>query len=333
MELPEGARLQGRSMIGKVLLSRGVRRLMAVVCLHALYLPLATAGTLEDWIRGFAESEIVFARSSSKVPFQPLAYLDMSFYNDSEIRRPDAKSLSFDQTTVSQGAVAPFLLGPRDVVFVGEWLGWSHFDARNDAFQSFEVLSVGVPVGWLRQVDDRWQAAAFVMPLGHRANLGDAPWSWETLGGAFARLAQTDQLWWVFGAYFDVGHGEDTYLPYLGAAWELSDQWTLSAILPWPAILYAPDRDTLFRFGAAPSGASWSLRPGNERVSFTLDSWDLGLSAERRIHGNLWLMAEAGVGGLRGLRVTEGEWHEPEIDLGASPYVSIGINFRPTLPR
>ena len=149
------------------------------------------------------------------------------------------------------------------------------------------------------------------------------------MGGAFGRFTQREDLWWAFGFFFDVGPGEDAYLPYVGASWEVTEQWTLSAIMPWPALLYAPTRDTLFRFGASPSGASWSLRQSSGKVSFDLDSWDLGLTAERRVRGNLWVSLGAGVGGLRAFRVTEGDWREPEIDLGSSPYLRIGINYRP----
>lgn len=303
----------------------------AVLAACVSWMPTASAGALEDWIRSFAESEIVFQRSSSNVPFQPLAFVDARYYGDAEVRRTGEKPVSYDQTTISQAAGLPFLLSPRDVGIVGEWISWSQFDVRNSDFKSFDVLSVGLPVGWLRQAQDRWQVAAFVMPLGHKANLGDAPWAWETLGGVFGRYLQNDRLWWAVGFYFDAGPGDDVYLPYLGAAWEIDDRWTLSAVLPWPAVLYAPNKNTLFRLGAAPSGASWSLRPNGERVTFTLDSWDLGLSAEFRVQGNFWLMVSAGVGGLRALRVVDGRWEEPDVDLGSSPFVGVSLNYRPAL--
>jgi hypothetical protein len=106
----------------------------------------ASAGIVDDWIRGFADSEIEFQRGNSNVPFIPIAFADVSFYNDMEV----------------------------------------------------------------------------------------------------------------------------------------TEQWTLSAIMPWPAVLYSPTRDTLFRFGASPSGASWSLREPSGKVSFDLDSWDLvGLPGDR----------------------------------------------------
>lgn len=61
------------------------------------------------------------------------------------------------------------------------------------------------------------------------------------------------------------------------------------------------------------------------------DRWDLGAAAEYRIIGNFWLMVAASVGGLRGLRMTDGEWHQPQFDIGESPYISLGINYRPAL--
>lgn len=293
----------------------------------------ADAGTVQDWIAGFANSDIRFQRSTSKVPFVPLGYAEVSYYGDTDVQTPDrsGQSISFDQTLVSQGAVLPFLVSRRDAVMVGEWLGWSKFDTRSTSVDSFNVFSAGLPVGWLRQANPDWQLAAFVMPLAHRASLPDSEWSWETMAGAFGRYVSSERLWWAFGAFADVGPGEDLYLPYLGAAWSVTDEWTLSAVLPWPAVLYAPTRDTLFRFGAAPSGASWVLHENHEEVSLDIDTWDLGLGIERRLTGNIWAGLEAGIGGLRGLRVTSTDIEGPDFDIGASPYLSISIQFRPEL--
>ena len=216
-------------------------------------------------------------------------------------------------------------------LMVGEWVSWNRFDTKSGGFQSFDVWSIGLPVGWLRQVDDSRQAAAFVMPLAQKASLPGSDWRIDVLGGAFGRHVERDDFWWVYGVYFDVGSGDDTYLPYLGASWELDEQWTVSAAMPWPAVMYAPSRDTVFRFGAAPSGAAWTLASNQADVDFQLGSWDFGVSAQKRLTGNVWGKIEAGVGGLRSLRVSGGEWKGPEFDLDASPYFSVGINFRPEI--
>ena len=299
------------------------------IALHAS--ALRADGFIDNWIQSFADSEIVFARSESNAPFPPIAFASVSYYNDAEVRLADGTTLSYDQKSVSQAAAAPLLVTPRDALFIGEWLSWTEFDARGTRFDSFDVLTVGIPMGWIRQVNDSWQAGGFVMPLGHKADLPGAGWGWKTMGGVFGRYVMRDDLWWGMGFYFDIGPGDDTYLPYLGASWDIDHRWTLSAVMPWPAVLYAPDTDTLFRVGASPSGSSWSLRPGADRVAFTLDSWDFGFAAERRIHGNIWLGAEAGIGGLRGLRITDGNLDLPELDIGRSPYINVNINFRPSL--
>jgi hypothetical protein len=291
----------------------------------------AGAGTVENWIRSFSESEIEFQRSTGNAPFVPLAFVDISLYGEMELKRPDDTSLRFRQTTISQAAGLPLLVTERDMVVLGEYIAWSSFESRTSDFEDFEVLSVGLPVGWLRQVNPAWQAAAFVMPLGHKATLDNSRWSWEVMGGVFGRYVENDQRWWAIGFFADVGIGDDLYLPYAGVSWELSDELTISAVMPWPSILYAPDRDRLYRLGASPSGASWGLFPGQGEITFELGSWDFGIAAEQRLQGNLWGSIEAGIGGLRSLRVSGGSWQRPEFDIGASPYISIGINFRPSL--
>lgn len=293
--------------------------------------PHAQAQWLDRLMQDFAASDILFSRSDSNVPFIPAAFVDATAYRGIELEIDDVVVGSFDQSTVSQGAGLPILLGPRDALVIGEWLSWNRFETNSSAFPSFDVLSVGLPVGWLRQVDPTRQAAAFVMPLAHKASLPGADWRWEFMGGAFGRHVESDDFWWAYGFFADVGPGEDIFVPYLGATCELTEQWTISAVMPWPAVLYAPTRDTLLRLGASPSGASWSLAANREDAYFELGNWDLGLAAEHRVQGNVWLMIEAGIGGMRTLRVSGGDWQGPELEFGASPYLSIGLNFRPAM--
>ena len=175
------------------------------------------------------------------------------------------------------------------------------------------------------------QAAAFVMPLAQKASLPGSDWRIDVLGGAFGDMSKGTTSGGSTVSISMSVPGDDTYLPYLGASWELDEQWTVSAAMPWPAVMYAPSRDTVFRFGAAPSGASWTLASNQADVDFQLGSWDFGVSAQKRLTGNVWGKIEAGVGGLRSLRVSGGDWQGPEFDLDASPYFSVGINFRPEI--
>ncbi|MEL0166748.1 MAG: hypothetical protein VW877_01320 [Pseudomonadaceae bacterium] len=43
------------------------------------------------------------------------------------------------------------------------------------------------------------------------------------------------------------------------------------------------------------------------------------------------MQGEVGFTGLTGLSLRGSEWEEPEFDVSRSPYISIGINFRPSL--
>ena len=225
----------------------------------------------------------------------------------------------------------PFLLGERDALVIGEYLSWSDFSVKAASDDSFAVTTVGLPVAWLRQVDPAWQVAAFVMPLGHHDDIDGSNWAWQYLGGTFARYVQHERLWWAFGFYFDVAPGDNFYIPYVGASWVINERWTVSAVMPWPALLYAPDKDWLFRLGASPSGSSWSFNPEGGDAAVNLDAWDFGLSAERRLSGGIWLSMEVGVGGFRGLRLSGTDVDAPDLDVSTSPYFGIDLKFRPSL--
>ncbi len=283
-------------------------------------------------IQAFADSEFVFQRSSSLIPFPPLAFVGTKHYSDAEVTSSSrGVELNYGLTSVSQAAAIPLLLTERDAIVIGEYLNWSSFRIRDDAAEDFNVATIGLPIGWIRQIDPQWQVAAFVMPMGHKSTAEDADWTWQTMGGAFWRYVQNDRLWWAFGAYFDAAPGDDFYIPYLGASWTINDHWTLSAIMPWPAVLYAPNDDWLFRLGLAPSGASWSAYPPGEdhAVVMNLDAWDFGLSVERRLFGGYHAGLEVGVGGFRGLRFDDAGLEGIDIDAGTSAYFALEFNFRP----
>jgi hypothetical protein len=112
----------------------------------------------------------------------------------------------------------------------------------------------------------------------------------------------------------------------------INERWTLSAVMPWPALIYAPNRDWMLRLGASPSGSSWSFKPGEGDATVNLDAWDFGLGAEHRLGGDIWLALEAGVGGFRGLRLSGSSLESPDLDVSTSPFIGLSLNFRPSLP-
>lgn len=302
-----------------------------------LALSFAAAGTqaeglVESLVRRFTESEFEFLRAKSNAPFLPLAWVTATAYDESEFRLPDGEgpAITFEQTSISQGAFAPIPLGDRDALVIGDWIAATHFEMRNAAREELDVLSVGVPVGWIRQQSPDWQIAAFVSPLGHHTNEDD--WYWETLGGVFARRTASDRVAWIFGAYFDVAPLEDFYTPYVGATFVLNERWSINAVMPWPGVTYAPTTDTYFRFGVVPSGASWSIEADGRRPRVNLTAWDFGLSVQQRIYKSIWIGAEVGVSGIRGLSLVGSDFEEVEVDLDQTGYALLTINFRPGVP-
>ena len=66
-------------------------------------------------------------------------------------------------------------------------------------------------------------------------------------------------------------------------------------------------------------------------MGINYDAWDFDLGVERRLHGNLWLGFRAGVGGLRGVRFSGRSFDAPEVDVGASGFFALELNFRPAV--
>ncbi|EED33980.1 hypothetical protein NOR53_1437 [gamma proteobacterium NOR5-3] len=289
---------------------------------------------VQDKVTAFENSDFIFQRGVSNAPFIPIAYLGVRSYGEAQIDNTlTGRTLEYEQQAASAATGVPFLLGKRDAVVVGGYLSSSRFETRDEAIGDFRVDTVGLPVGWARQVNPQWQAAAFVMPLGHRSTQQDSDWTVQTMGGVFARYTANDKLWWAFGLFGDDSPNDSYVIPYLGASWVINPRWTISALMPWPAVLYAPTQDWLFRLGASPSTASWSLQPEDNSVAVSLDAWDFGLSIERRVYKNLWLEARSGVGGLRGLRLdsNSGTLEAPDISVGASGFFALSLTVRPGL--
>ena len=306
----------------------------------------------QNSIADFKNSNIEFQRGQSQVPFFAIAALGGKYYADFELEgassndiaeRGGSALITYDIDSFFQYAGLPILLDDNNVLIIGEYVARTDFNTDTQGYDSFYVQSLGLPVGWLQQASDNWQLGGFVMPLGHYSSQENSDWSWQVMGGAFSRYVQTDNLWWAFGLYVDITPDDNTYLPYIGASWAMNNHWTLSAIMPWPAILYAPNDDWLFRLGAAPSGASWRIHAtadtgpiaaGNAdelNVGINFDAWDFGASIERRMFDNIWLGFNAGIGGLRGLRFSGGDWKGTEFDVSSSPYIGLNLNYRPSV--
>jgi hypothetical protein len=304
------------------------------LCLGLCISASAQQGFVQKTVEDFADSEFVFPRSGSNAPFLPIAYASVRSYGEAKIEDTlTGETLEYSQQGASAAAGVPFLMNDSNALVLGGYLSSNHFDTNSAEIEDLRVDTVGLPLGWFKQVNPQWQIAGFVMPLGHRSTQRDSDWALQTMGGLFARYTQNERIWWAFGVFADDNTNESYVIPYAGASWVINPRWTLSAVMPWPSIIYAPNRDWMFSLGAAPSGAVWSRQRDNNEVAISLDAWDLGLTARRRLHRTLWLSARAGVGGLRGLRLNTGNGNveEPEFGVGASGFFSLGIDIRPAM--
>jgi hypothetical protein len=65
-------------------------------------------------------------------------------------------------------------------------------------------------------------------------------------------------------------------------------------------------------------------------VGLNLSGFDFGVGGARRLKGALWIEAKAGLGGLRGLSINDGDISGPAIDVSSSPFISISLTLRPS---
>jgi hypothetical protein len=286
-------------------------------------------GLIDSVVQRFAQSDFQFLRARSNAPFLPLAWVTLTGYEEGAFTTPSGSqsAVTFQQQSISEAAFAPIPLGQRDSLVVGEWLSLTHFDLNHANADELDVFSASIPVGWIRQSTPDWQVAAFVAPLGHKTHQDD--WYWETLGGVFGRYTSSDRVAWIFGAYADVSPLEDFYTPYIGATFILNERWSINAVMPWPAVTYAPSVDTVFRLGVVPSGSSWSIEPGERRPRMSLTAWDFGFSIQQRLYKYVWVGVEVGVSGLRGLSIVGGDWQGAETKLDNTGFALLTINLRP----
>jgi hypothetical protein len=308
---------------------RAAFRLFTGLGLWLLATTACADGVVDALARRFAESEFELLRARSNAPFLPLAWVTLTGYDEGTFQRPDGSvtAATFRQSTLSQAAFIPIPLSSRDALVTGEWLSLTHFDIDNSVRDELDVLSAAVPIGWIRQASQDWQIAAFVAPLGHKTH--EDSWYWETLCGFFARHLSGDRVAWIFGVYADIAPLEDFFTPYIGATFVLNERWSINAVMPWPAVTYAPSRDTFFRLGVVPSGSSWSIEPGEERPRVNLSAWDFGIAIQRRLYKNVWWGLEAGVSGLRGMTLIGGDWQSPDTRLDNAGFALLTINLRP----
>ena len=275
----------------------------------------------------------MFVRGLSNAAFLPVALLGSDYYDDAMVSEegatPDVAGKHYQVNTASQYAGVPFLLNKRSMVVLGEYLAYSDFTVENG--EDFSTTSAGIAAGYLYQLTNDWQLMGGILPVHHRSSLGERRKDyWQVMGGALARYTRNDRLWWLLGVVFDDSDFGTTWLPYIGASLIINQAWSVSAILPWPQVIYAPSKDWFVSAGASYSGSSWAVNSNTGAVGLNLSGFDFGVGGARRLSGALWMEAKAGMGGLRGLSINDGDIAGPAIDVSSSPFISISLTLRPS---
>ena len=290
-------------------------------------------GFIERAARAFTESDLVFARSFSNAPFLPVAFLGGTHYGDATVSgegaTPEIAGAKYRVNSTSQYAGVPFLLSKRSMAVLGEYVSYADFSVDNG--EEFSVTSASIAAGYLYQVNPDWQVIAALVPFYNHSSLGERGQDyWQVMGGAVARYTRNDRLWWLFGVVFDDSDFGTSVLPYVGASLTLTERWSVSAILPWPQLMYAPSKDWFLSLGASYSGNSWAVNNTTGAVGLNLSGFDFGFGGAMRLKGPLWLEGSVGVGGLRALTITDGDVSGPSIDVSSSPFFKLSLTFRPS---
>ena len=288
---------------------------------------------IERSARAFNESELVFVRGLSNAPFLPVAFLGNTNYGDAmvseESATPETAGTRYSVNSTSQYGGVPFLLNKRSMAVLGEYVSYSNFSVDNG--EDFSVASATLGAGYLYQVNDDWQMIGALVPFYNHSSIGERGKDyWQVMGGAVARYTRNDRLWWLFGLGFNDSDFGTTWVPYVGASLILNERWSVSALLPWPQVLYAPSKDWFVSLGAAYSGNSWAVNSTTGAVGLNLSGFDFGFGGSMRLKGPLWLEGTVGVGGLRGLTINDGNVSGPSIDVSSSPFINISLTFRPS---
>jgi hypothetical protein len=288
---------------------------------------------IERSARAFTESELVFVRGFSNAPFLPVTMLGNTHYGDAMVSEegatPETAGTRYSVNSTSQYGGVPFLLNKRSMVVLGEYVSYSNFSVDNG--EDFSVASASLAAGYLYQISDDWQMIGALVPFYNHSSIGERGKDyWQVMGGAVARYTRNDRLWWLFGVGFNDSDFGTTWVPYVGASLILNERWSVSALLPWPQVIYAPSKDWFVSLGAAYSGNSWAVNSTTGAVGLNLSGFDFGFGGAMRLKGPLWLEGTVGVGGLRALTINDGEVSGPSIDVSSSPFVNISLTFRPS---
>lgn len=298
----------------------------ACLLVVAMLLPSQASAVGEEIIDAIMRSDFVFDRDVSNVPFPPLMEIRYNDFAEAQFEGDcgSGQRCSFEARQLSGALGVPLWVGRKHMFIAGGALAANWLEGEADR----SVHDGGLLGAWFAQPNPQWQVGAFAFPQWHSVVGGGSARS-QLIAGAVGRRRHSATFHTYYGLVWLGGEPDQYLLPYLGLDWFPSKSWLVSLVMPWPSVAWAPDRNQVVRFGAAPAGASWQFDDDGRERSADLSRWNLGLSYERRLAGRIWGGLGGGISGLGSLRISDSGDLDLSEGIGREPYFEFFLRYHP----
>lgn len=204
-------------------------------------------------------------------------------------------------------------------------------DLRGPSVLPTRLQSVGLPLGLMQRVDDKWRWSAMVQPRYAGApNLGDGGFDVPVL--AFANYLASPDLTWTFGLRYSARSSIEV-LPIIGLTWKFAPEWEAKVAFPESGVYFRPSSALTVGGIVELHGGDFRIdrdpRPVGSRPGGSLDrSWleyreiRGGLSAQYDLSSGVSLRADAGYAFSQRFEYERLDW---EIDGEGAPFFAVSL--------
>ncbi|WP_185236519.1 hypothetical protein [Teredinibacter franksiae] len=302
-----------------------------VFCFSIVVVTARAHAVGENIIDAVMRSDFVFDRNVSNVPFFPVGYLGGNVQGGIELEDCGPESCELSLQNYSHALGLPVWVGQKNMILLGETLDYETIELNvpGGENQKRTIKTAGGMLAWVGQPSTSIQVGAFYyyysgFDFGKSI---DHPWGSIGGGGFRYRHRPTFHTYWGL-----VGINEQsmqTYIPYIGFDLYLGKKWSVSALLPWPAISYAPNKHSIYRLGAIYSTSQWVADGETELDVKSISQVNVGLSYERQLFSMLWGEVGAGYSGFGRYSIEEQGNVEFEQNIASTPFIKMSLNIRP----
>jgi hypothetical protein len=295
---------------------------------------MSSRAGIDQMVEALSQSDILFPRAQTEVPFIPLGWATYHYYTDSAFVSSSNPNLngSFAEQQASVGAVLPAYVCGANLLMAGLNTDYTLFNFKNSAQPDSQLWTLMPLAGYLRQIGDKSQLAAFGAPIFTSSLNGGTPWNVNVYSGILGAYYPNDKWTWLYGGIYENSFGQSYGYPYLGFNWIPDPHWNVSMVIPWPSISYAPNDRVFFQIGAESGGADFLLNRNGQEASAVFGSYNLMAGAGFRLTKFLWRHAAAGASGFRSIDISQ-DGVGFKTDIKKSAVFMIALEFRPTLKK